>query len=110
MFGQAYHFLSDASIKVDYAIDRYTQETRRLCEVVDRRLAATTYLAGPTITIADFANLPWLQWPASFGVDPRDVPNVMRWVQLLRERPSVQRGLNVPPRIAAASTPSARVG
>ena len=60
MLGQAHHFRNYAPEKIPYAIDRYTNEGKRLYGVVDRRLAESKYLAGDEYTIADIMNLPWL--------------------------------------------------
>src|SRR4030081_1669548 len=53
------HFYAYAPIKIEYAIDRFTMETKRLLDVLDRRLAESEYLAGSDYTIADMANFPW---------------------------------------------------
>ena len=53
------HFYAYAPVKIEYAIDRFTMETKRLLDVLDRRLAESEYVAGPDYTIADIAILPW---------------------------------------------------
>src|SRR5258708_30353620 len=63
MLGQAHHFRQYAPEKIPYAIDRYTNEAKRLYGVPDRRLSASAYLAGDEYTIADVANVPWLLRP-----------------------------------------------
>jgi GSH-dependent disulfide-bond oxidoreductase len=93
MFGQAGHFLRYAPEKIQYAIDRYTNESRRLCRVLDRQLAERPFVAGD-YSIADMATFPWVH-AIQQAVSLEDVPNVARWVAALRERPAVQRGLAV---------------
>src|SRR5204863_1195007 len=53
------HFYAYAPIKIEYAIDRYAMEVKRLLDVLDKRLAVSEYLAGPEYTIADMATWPW---------------------------------------------------
>ena len=61
------HFYAYAPIKIEYAIDRFAMETKRLLDVLDRRLAESEYVAGPDYTIADMAILPWYGGLAKFG-------------------------------------------
>lgn len=93
--GQADHFRLHAPERVAYAIDRYTNEARRLCGVMDRQLAEHEYLAGADYSIADIAVFPWLREPARQGVDWADHPRLKRWFDRVAERPAVQRGLAV---------------
>ncbi len=94
MFGQAHHFRLYAPQKIDYAIDRYTNETKRLYSVLDRRLAEVPYLAGE-YSIADIATFPWTRSYANQGVDLAEYPNVKRWFDAIAARPAVQRGVQV---------------
>jgi GST-like protein len=98
MLGQAHHFRTYAPEKIPYAIERYTNEARRLYGVLDGRLAQAKYLAGDDYTIADIANLPWLLSHERQGVDITQYPHLSRWMEELRARPAVQRGLATPPR------------
>ena len=61
MLGQAHHFRIYAPEKLQYAVDRYTNEARRLYGVIDRRLARSEWLGGTEYTIADIATFPWLR-------------------------------------------------
>ncbi|MGV3656144.1 MAG: glutathione S-transferase N-terminal domain-containing protein, partial [Noviherbaspirillum sp.] len=61
MLGQNHHFRRYAPEKVEYAINRYTNEPRRLYGVIDRRLSESPCLAGEEYTIADIATFPWLR-------------------------------------------------
>jgi GSH-dependent disulfide-bond oxidoreductase len=93
------HFYAYAPIKIEYAIDRFTMEAKRLLDVLDRRLAESEYVAGNTYTIADMAVFPWygglakgwLYGAAEF-LSVQDYKNVQRWADTLLERPAVKRG------------------
>jgi GST-like protein len=95
MLGQAHHFRIYAPAKIDYAIDRYTNEANRLYGVMDRRLAASRYIACDEYTIADIAIFPWLRSYKNQGVDLDAYSNVKRWFDEIAARPAVQRGLAV---------------
>ena len=94
MFGQAGHFRRYAPEKIPYAIERYTNESKRLCRVLDGRLADREFVAGD-YSIADMAIFPWVHAvdEALGGFDA--MPHLARWVAALRARPAVVRGLAV---------------
>ena len=94
MFGQANHFRAYAPEKIAYAVDRYTNEAKRLYGVMDRRLKDHDYVAGE-YSIADIAIFPWMRYGDRRGVDVNEFPNVMRWFEAINARPAVQRGLEV---------------
>jgi GSH-dependent disulfide-bond oxidoreductase len=94
MLGQAHHFRMYAPEPIQYAIDRYTNESKRLYGVLDRRLRQHEYLAGD-YSIADIATMPWLRFPERQGVDIEEYPNVKRWREAILARPAVQRGLTL---------------
>ncbi len=96
MMGQANVFFRYAEEKIPYAIDRYQKETRRLLEVLDARLARNEYLAGQ-YSIADIANFALARTANWSGVETRDLAHLSRWIDAIRTRPAVQRGLDVPP-------------
>ena len=95
MLGQAHHFRIYAPEKVEYAINRYTNEAKRLYGVLDKRLADHAYLAGDQYTIADIATFPWLRSWENQGVTLSDYPHVQRWFDAIAARPAVQRGVEV---------------
>jgi GST-like protein len=95
MLGQAHHFRIYAPEKVPYAIDRYTREAQRLYGVMDKRLAASAYIAGDDYTIADMAIFPWLRSWQNQGIDWADFPHVKAWFDRIGERPAVQRAVQV---------------
>jgi GST-like protein len=93
------HFYAYAPVKIEYAIDRFAMETKRLLDVLDRRLAESKYVAGPDYTIADIAIFPWYgglakfsQYGAAEFLSVQDYKNVQRWTEMVWERPAVKRG------------------
>jgi GSH-dependent disulfide-bond oxidoreductase len=93
------HFYAYAPVKIEYAIDRFAMETKRLLDVLDRRLAESKYVAGDTYTIADIAIFPWYGGLVKFGqygaaefLAVHEYKNVQRWADMLYERPAVKRG------------------
>ncbi len=95
MLGQAHHFRIYAPEKIDYAINRYTNEARRLYGVLDKRLSSSAYLAGDEYSIADIATFPWIRSWKNQGIDWADFPHAKRWFDEISERPAVQRGVAV---------------
>lgn len=98
-FGHFYHYAPE---KIEYAINRYTLETKRLLDVLDRRLAESRFLGGDAYTIADIATWPWFgglvlnnQYGATEFLDAKSYKNVARWAQEIAERPAVIRGRKV---------------
>jgi len=95
MLGQAHHFRIYAPQKIDYAIDRYTNEARRLYGVMDKQVAQHRYIAGDAYTIADIAIYPWLRSWQNQGIDWAAYPHLKRWFDEISERPAVIRGVQV---------------
>ena len=95
MFGQYNHFANYAPEKLPYAIERYTNEVKRLHRVLDKRLGEAAYLAGPDYSIADIATFPWIRGADRRGIDLAEYPNVKRWHDAIAARPAVQRGVAV---------------
>ncbi|MES2888736.1 MAG: glutathione S-transferase C-terminal domain-containing protein [Pseudomonadota bacterium] len=95
MLGQAHHFRIYAPEKIDYAVERYTREAKRLYGVMDQRLAHVPYLGGDEYSIADIAVFPWLRSWQNQGIDWADHPHLRRWFDEVGERPAVQRGVDV---------------
>jgi GSH-dependent disulfide-bond oxidoreductase len=95
MLGQAHHFRIYAPEKIPYAIDRYTNEAKRLYGVMDKRLARSKYLGGPTYSIADIAVFPWLRSWKNQGIDWADYPHLKGWFDEIAARPAVKRGVEV---------------
>jgi len=95
MLGQAHHFRIYAPEKIEYAIERYTNEAKRLYGVMDKRLGKHKYIAGSSFTIADIAIFPWLRSWKNQGIDWVDFPNLKGWFDEIAARPAVQRGVDV---------------
>ena len=93
------HFYAYAPTKIEYAIDRFTMETKRLLDVLDKQLATNDYVAGSEYTIADMAVWPWYGglvkgwfYEAAEFLSVQDYKHVQRWADAIGERPAVQRG------------------
>jgi GSH-dependent disulfide-bond oxidoreductase len=95
MLGQNHHFRLYAPEKLEYAINRYTNEARRMYGVLDRRLSESPYLAGDDYSIADIATFPWLRNWKNQGIELADYPHVKAWFDQIAARPAVQRGVAV---------------
>lgn len=95
MLGQAHHFRVYAPTKIEYAINRYTNEAKRLYGVIDKQLAQHAFLAGDEYTIADIATFPWTRSWKNQGIELADFPNLKRWFDEISARPAVKRGVEV---------------
>jgi GST-like protein len=95
MQGQANVFFRYAPEKIPFAIERYQKETRRLYEVLDRRLGESEWLADD-FSLADIANWSWVSIHAWAGVETEGLAHLERWMDAMKERPAVQRGRAVP--------------
>ena len=90
MAGQNHHFNRYAPEKIDYAINRYVNETARLYAVLDKRLADREFVAGD-YSIADIAAYPWIVPYESQSQKLEDFPNLKRWFETIQARPAVIR-------------------
>ncbi|HCL66135.1 MAG TPA: glutathione S-transferase [Rhizobium sp.] len=95
MAGQAHHFRQYAPEKIEYGINRYTNEVNRLYGVMNKRLADRDYLAGDDYSIADIACIGWVVPHKNQGQDLDDFPNLKRWFETVMARPAVERGIAV---------------
>jgi GST-like protein len=93
------HFYAYAPLKIEYAIDRFAMETKRLLDVLDRQLADNEYVAGLEYTIADMAIWPWYGglvqgrlYEAGEFLSVQEYKHVQRWADAIGERPAVKRG------------------
>ncbi|WP_137045144.1 glutathione-dependent disulfide-bond oxidoreductase [Pseudolabrys sp. FHR47] len=94
------HFYAYAPTKIEYAIDRFSMETKRQLDVLDKRLADNEYIAGPDYTIADIAIFPWygglvkgwLYGDSATFLSAHEYKHVNRWADQLLARPAVKRG------------------
>lgn len=93
------HFYAYAPKHIEYCINRFTMETKRQLDVLDRQLAEHTYIAGDDYTIADMAIFPWygalvqnIVYEAAEFLDAGSYTHVNRWADMIAARPAVQRG------------------
>jgi glutathione S-transferase len=97
MMGQANVFFRYFPEKLQPAIDRYQNESRRLFEVLDRGLAESDsgWLAGD-FSLADIANWCWVRTHKWSGVSVEGLPHLGAWKDRMKERPACRRGVEVP--------------
>lgn len=93
------HFYAYAPIKIEYAINRFTMETKRQLDVLDKQLAEHEYIGGSEYSIADIAIWPWYgclvlgeTYGAAEFLDANAYGHVQRWAKQIAKRPAVQRG------------------
>ncbi len=98
MMGQANVFFRYFPEKIQSAIDRYQNESRRLFEVLDGRLGQSEWLADD-YSIADIANWCWVRTYKWSGVSIDGLTHLRRWLDAMKQRPACQRGIEVPFRI-----------
>jgi GST-like protein len=93
------HFYAYAPEKYEYPINRYTMETKRQLDVLDKHLATRQFMVGDEYTIADIAIWPWYgalvidnAYNAAEFLDVKSYPNLIRWAEQIAQRPAVKRG------------------
>ncbi|MFZ2739750.1 MAG: glutathione binding-like protein [Burkholderiaceae bacterium] len=95
MLGQVHHFRIYAPEKIDYAINRYSNEAKRLYGVMNQQLSKHKFIAGNSYSIADIAIFPWLRSWKNQGIDWADYPHLKQWFDRIDQRPAVQKGVQV---------------
>lgn len=105
MAGQNHHFAGYTVEKIQYAIDRYVNETNRLYGVLNKRLANREYVAGD-YSIADMAIYPWIVPYERQGQKLQDFPNVRRWFEAIRARPATVRAYEVAKTVNPTNAPT----
>jgi GST-like protein len=94
MFGQFTHFnLFAPKPGSEYALSRYRSEMKRLYELLEQRLANSSFLGGDEYSIADIATFPWTRQHDAHGVKWEDNPNLARWFNTIAERPAVKAAI-----------------
>ena len=98
MQGQANHFIRYAPEKIEYGVNRYVNETRRLYGVLDKHLASSEsgFIVGDHISIADITTIGWVMSAAWAGVEIDDFPHLKAWEEMMMKREGVERGRHVP--------------
>lgn len=105
MAGQLSHFVNYAQGEHPYSHERYAAEYRRCLGVLERRLAGRAYILGD-YSIADMAAWPWVLIARPLGTSLDEFPNVARWRSAIKERPAVQRGVDLAKALRRSAPPS----
>ncbi len=95
MQGQAHVFMRYAPEKIQYGIERYSNEVRRIYSIYNERLKSREYLVD-TLTIADIAAFPWICFAPWAQIDLDDYPHLKRWRDRLYAIPAFAKGMTVP--------------
>lgn len=101
MQGQANHFHRYAPERIKYATNRYQNETTRLYQVLEDRLAQQqarglgNWLVGAKYSIADICCVSWVNWAKWAGIDTANMPNLIKWVDAIDARDATPRALNL---------------
>jgi GST-like protein len=98
MMGQANVFYRYFPEKIQPAIDRYQNESRRLFEVLDSRLAQAEWLADD-FSIADIANWCWVRTHKWSGASVEGLEHLQRWMSAMNARPACRRGIEIPVKV-----------
>jgi len=98
MQGQANHFVRYAPEKIEYGINRYVNETRRLYGVLDKHLAASKsgFIVGDHISIADITTIGWVMSAGWAGIEIDEFPHLKAWEEMMMKREGVEKGRHVP--------------
>ena len=94
MAGQLSHFVNYAQGEHPYSHQRYANEYNRCLGVLERRLEGREYILGE-YSIADMASFPWVLISRPLGQALDEFPNVARWREAIKQRPAVQRGIDL---------------
>lgn len=96
------HFYKYAPVKIKYCIDRFTMETKRQLDLLDKHLKNNRYICGDEYSIADMAIFPWYGgvilnkvYEAAKFLDADKYQSLIRWATEISERPAVQKGMLV---------------
>lgn len=95
MAGQLSHFVNYAEGEHPYPLQRYQREYDRCLGVLERRLAGRDFIVGNTYSIADMICWPWVLIAKPLGRDLTPYPNVTRWRSAIKDRPAVQRAVDL---------------
>ncbi|OXV06390.1 hypothetical protein Egran_05842 [Elaphomyces granulatus] len=98
MQGQVNHFLHSAPERIEYSINRYTNETKRLYSILDKHLSASKsgYFVDDHISIADISHIGWVNAAGWAKIDVDEFPHLKQWKERMLERPAVEKGRQVP--------------
>ncbi|KAJ5386603.1 hypothetical protein N7509_009144 [Penicillium cosmopolitanum] len=98
MQGQANHFSRYAPERIEYGVNRYVNESRRLYGVLDKHLAKSKsgYLVGDHVSIADISHWGWIAAAGWAGIDIEEFPHLKAWEERMAQRPATEKGRHVP--------------
>jgi GST-like protein len=105
MAGQLSHFVNYAQGEHPYSHRRYADEYNRCLGVLERRLRGRDYILGE-YSIADMASFPWVLISKPLGQALDEFPNVARWREAIKQRPAVQRGIDLGKELRRSAPPT----
>ena len=105
MAGQLSHFVNYAQGEHTYSHQRYANEYNRCLGVLERRLEGRDYILGE-YSIADMASFPWVLISKPLGQALDEFPNVARWREAIKQRPAVQRGIDLGKELRRGAPPT----
>jgi len=105
MAGQLSHFVNYAQGEHSYSHKRYADEYNRCLGVLERRLAGRDFVLDE-YSIADMASWSWVLIAKPLGQPLDDFPNVARWRETIKQRPAVQRGVDLGKELRRSAPPT----
>jgi GST-like protein len=105
MAGQLSHFVNYAQGEHSYSHQRYANEYNRCLGVLERRLEGRDYILDE-YSIADMASFPWVLISKPLGQALDEFPNVARWREAIKQRPAVQRGVDLGKELRRGAPPT----
>ncbi|KIJ57350.1 hypothetical protein M422DRAFT_23388 [Sphaerobolus stellatus SS14] len=94
--GPIAHFLRDTPEEIPYAINRYTEESKRLFSIIEKRLEGREWLVGDRYSLADIKAMSIIGFRV--GLEIKEFPNVKAWIDRCNARPATYAGMGVPTR------------
>ncbi len=76
-----------------HPLERFGSEAQRLLRVLDKQLQDQNYICGDDFSIADIACFPWVRGWKWSKIDITSHANVVAWLERVRNRPGVRRGI-----------------
>ena len=105
MAGQLSHFVNYAPTEQPYSKNRYADEYNRCLGVLEQRLSDRAYIVEE-YSIADIICWPWVLIAKPLGQSLDDFPRVAAWRQRIKQRPAVQRGVDLGKELRRSAPPS----
>jgi len=92
--GQLSHFVNFADGDYTYSKQRFDREYKRCLNVLEQQLDYQEYIVGD-YSIADIICFPWILFARNLEQSLDEYPRVSQWRQRIKERPGVQRGVDL---------------